>query len=401
VRSIAGLVAGLVAGLLAVGVIVSSCSSSAGPSSTAPLATTPAPLQLIIDHPDAPPGDTFEVFVCDVPLPTTDPLYGDLPLRISLDAGLIAAQMNYGVTAYFAALSKGLYKPHFTEGTTLAMSTDETHDQCVERALDRSSADAAAVMVVATAENLATDPGGWGRPGMPCDTTFCPAAQTRRAMYIGASDFFNSADPTGVIPVFSPLRDLIEHEIGHTLDLPHSGDVDDEHASALDLMSNSAAPRDGQPDRLDAQDTIAINRLAVGWLPESAVVVPVADGGLFELAPSTGGAGQRLLVLPIDDTRFLTVEYLRPQGYDDFLPAGGLAVHLIDQSPAACEHEAGGALCTGIDRRQIVLGSSAPHLKLLRNAESISTFEGWTITLLQDIGIDSSVAQVEVHRTDG
>ncbi len=391
---------------LGVCLIIAGCSSTststapptAPPTSTGAAPTFPKPLQLIVDHRKAPTDDTIEVFVCDVPVPTTDPLYGDLPLRLALSPQAIAEQLQ-GVSAYFMSISHGLYAPMFTAGSTLVMATDETHDHCVDRALDASAATAATALVVASAEDLSTRPGGWGKPGSPCPTDFCPASVTRRSVYVGASDFYG-AESGG-----RPLLDLIEHEIGHTLDLPHSGDVGDEHASALDLMSNSAAPRDVQPERVDAPDTIAIDRVALGWLPTAALAVAESGAkstsGTFGLRPSTGTAGLRLLVLPVDDTKFVTVEFLPTTGYDDHLPAAGIAVHLVDQSPEACGRAASAALCVGIDRKQIVLGSTAPHLQLLHLAESAMTVQGWTIRLVANITSTTDQAQVEVTPTDG
>ena len=359
-----------------------------------PLSAAPPGLHLVLDHARAPSTDTIEVFVCDVPSDTTDAIYGTMQLRLPLDPTTIAGQLESGVRPYFEQLSHGAYSPQFVPGSTLKMSAGESHDECVDRALDASEPTATTVLVVATAEHLATEPGGWGKPGEGCKVSACPASLTRRAVYVGASDFHPD---NGALP----LLDLIEHEIGHTLDLPHSGDAGDEHASALDMMSNSAAPRDTQPARKDAQDTLAINRLALGWLPRSSVAVAASAGGTFHLAPSSGAQGVRLLVLPVDDLRFITVEQLAATGLDDFLPAGGLAVHLIDESATACHASpSNNEPCTGVDRRQLTLGSAAPHLDLLSVSHETWHVEGWDITLQRAADNGRPEAQVAVTPTE-
>ncbi len=374
-------------------VCLAACSGgTSATSATIPPSLYPTGLQLVLDHRHAPTNDTVQVFVCAVPFPTNDPLYGTLPLRLTLDPAAIATTLEHNLRPYYEALSHGLYHPRFITGATLTMTSDETHTECVEHAIDASEPAVSVVFVVATAEHLDTEPGGWGRPGTACAQDFCPATATRRAVYVGASDFYPD---NGSVP----LLDLMEHELGHTLDLPHSGDpAVDEHASALDVMSNSAAPRDVQPDRRNAQDTIAVNRLALGWLPATDIAVASRHRHVFELDPSTGEAGLRLLVLPVDNDSFLTVEYLTKTGFDDFLPTSGITANFIDQTPAACHRPATSTEpCTGIDRLQTTLGSPKPYTDLLHTPGSSWSLKGWTITV-RSIG---ATAQVEVTATDG
>ena len=387
----------------AMALIAAGCGTDQPPS-TISADRAPVGLQRILGTRPPLAEDTFQVFVCDVPLDTTDPNFGDLPLRLSLDPATIANQMDVSVRPYFEQLSGDRYRPQFRAGDILAMTADETHDQCVERALDATDDDVTTAMVVANAENISTAAGGWGRPGEPCWFGLCPAAETRRAFFVGGSDFHPDWGDV-------PLLDLIEHEIGHTLDLPHSGDgatSENQHASALDVMSNSAAPRelaeaaDGAPTdlstvRKNGQDTLAINRLALGWLPADDISIVSTHGGRFNLSPSFGPAGLRLLVLPVHDETFLTVEYLTATGLDDFLPESGLAVHRIDQTSAACARASGdSAPCTGVKRAQITLGSPAPHVDLLDQVGDSWDLDGWSIEVVS-VG---DLLEVEVRPTE-
>jgi hypothetical protein len=339
----------------------------------------PAALQLLTSGPVPSATDTFEVWVCHVPDTTTDPIYLAGGGRLELTPDDVARRLDASVPEYFADLSSGTYRPRFVAGAELMLEPADDHQHCIDRALDRSTATADAVYVVADAEHGADQPGGLAQQGSPC---VCPASTSRRMVYVGASDFHADWGPT-------PAVDLTEHEIGHTLGLPHSTDghtagTDRQHAytSALDVMSNSAAPRDVDADRRHAPATIAANLLALGWLPTSAAAIIPPEGADITLIPS-----KEVAVVPLDAYRLLTVELLIPTGHDDHLPEAGVAVHLIDQSPAACGHT-DGAPCTGLERRQVVLGSAAPHTDLLTTGEHLDA-EGWRIEMM---GIDADGA---------
>jgi len=258
-------------------------------------------------------------------------------------------------------------------------ATDEPQ-ACVDNAIAASDGATHGVIAIADAEHNAGRPGGFANPGFACAAPPCPATATRRSAYVGASDF--SPDWGD-----QPPMDLIEHEIGHALGWPHSGydpSQPEPEQSALDVMSNSAAPREVMPNRRDAPDTLAINRLSAGWLPVSAVAVVTPTGSTVTLAPSNGTSGTRLAVISLDDDRFITVELLVADGFDDHLPASGVAVHLIEGS--------------GPTRTQTPLVGLAPYADLLAAGETLTSTgwrvavgDGWNVTV-QPVGALSTVS---------
>ena len=242
-------------------------------------------------------------------------------------------------------------------------ATDEPQ-ACVDKALALAGGDAHGVIAIADAEHNDTQPGGFANPGSDCATPPCLASATRRSAYVGASDFSPDWDD-------QPPMDLIEHEIGHALGWPHSGydpTLEEPHDSALDVMSNSAAPRATFPDRRDGPGTLAINLLAAGWLPSSAVAVVPSSGSTVTLAPSNGASGTRVAVVALDDHRFITVEVLTAEGFDDHLPASGVAVHLIDGD--------------GATRAQTPLVGPAPYDQLVVPGQTF-TAEGWSVAVAE------------------
>jgi hypothetical protein len=306
--------------------------------------------------------DPWEVFVCHIPSDTQSAVYAGLPLRMPLRPEALASVFNTKVTAYFNTLSRGAYRPDFVPGGEVTIAATDEPQSCADRALAAAGGQAHGVIVVADAEHNTGQPGGFGNPGSGCPAPPCNAATTRRSVYVGASDF--SADWGD-----QPPMDLVEHEIGHALGWPHSGydeSASEPNRSALDVMSNSAAPRDVNPVRRDAPDTLAINRLAAGWLPASAVAVVPASGGTVTLAPSNGPTGTRLAVIELDDRRFITIELLVAEGFDDHLPASGVAIHLVEGSDST--------------RTQTPLIGLPPYDDLLAVGEAFSG-HGWSISV--------------------
>jgi M6 family metalloprotease-like protein len=249
---------------------------------------------------------------------------------------------------------------------TLGIADDE--QDCVDKAIDGASDTAQAVLAVADAEHAPGQPGGMGSGGDPAAPEDAVAV-TRRYAYVGAADF-NRVTWGDSLPM-----DLVEHELGHTLGWVHSGlSADGAYLSGVDLMSNSAAPRDVDPTRRDGPDVLAIHRVLAGWLPMKDVKVAGDSGVGATLVPSTDSTGTRLIVLRVDDATFLTVEWRDDTQYDDHLPAAGVAVHRVVQRAGAVQ---------SIDP---VYGT-APFTDLVQPGATL-TVDGWAIDVAADGRVD-------------
>lgn len=302
--------------------------------------------------------DVVEVWVCHVPTGSTAKEFGGLPLRLALAPSPLAGLFQQQVSRYFDRVSHGAYTPSFVAGGEVSLALSDGSKECVESALAQASATAHVVLAVADAEQAPPAPGGVGSGGTvtPVRTA---VASTRRYAYVGGADFDRATWGD------NPPMDLVEHELGHTLGWVHSGvSSAGDYLSALDVMSNSAAPRDVNPDRRDAPDVLALHRVLAGWIPAADVVV--ADGAVTAtLAPGNGVDGMRLLVLPVDAAHFLTVEFVPNDGYNDHLPRAGVAVHRVSVADGAV-----------VDIEPLM--GDAPFTALLQPGDA-QVFDGWTV----------------------
>ncbi|WP_436697676.1 hypothetical protein [Nocardioides sp. BYT-33-1] len=332
--------------------------------------------------------DTIEVWVCTVPLDTQAPIYQPSALRLDLDPAVVAGQLDEPVRRWFATLSHGRYAPRFVAGGVLALGVAEGGDECLGRAQDRSRRTADAVLAVANAEHRADAHGGHGYAGAGCAPAAapCPASVSRRGAYVGASDFHPDWGP---LPAF----DLVEHELGHTLGWPHSGSPASEYDSALDVMSDSTAPRSAYPGERHAGGTLGVNLADAGWIPESDIVQAPRDGSVsaYRIERSAGPTGLRLLELPLTADRYLSVELLTADDLHRHLPESGIAITLVDASAAAC-----GTPCNRLRRRHVAQGHVPPYTDLLQAGEGPWSGHGWRVEV---DSIDDGTAVVTVtHR---
>ena len=315
-------------------------------------------------------SDPWEVVVCQIPQDTTDPIFDSNAVRLNLSSGDIVAELD-PVIAYFSRWSHGQYQPNFTAVDGVSISAEEKSDLCVERALDQASPTTRGVMVIANAQHSETAVGGWGRPGSPCEKN-CSAKSTRRAVYIGAADF---------MPFWTgnPPLDLVEHEMGHALDWPHSSTSVDNfgngvYDSDIDVMSNSAAPRDFNADMRNAPGPLGINLYLSHWLNDNNVALLENGTTSFDLvATSTDLAveGLRLVLVPLNNSTVVSVELLQASGDNQ---------HLLDDRVVIHQIESAGE--TGFDRRQTVLDAD------------LQSGESWS-----DGKVDISVKQVKTNHS--
>lgn len=330
--------------------------------------------------------DPWEVVVCHIPIFTSDEIFEPTSERMTLSSSEIVKRLT-PVVSYFKRHSYARYQPVFSAGPDVTISDTETSEDCVERALDQSGPEVRGVMVVADAEHGADEFSGSGTPGVGC-TTSCSARKTRRSVYIGAGDFMDYWNGD------SPL-DLVEHEIGHALDWPHSttsasNSGQELYDSALDVMSDSSAPRMIISTKRHGPGTLAINLYAARWFDDEHLQILDTSRRMNTkvqlLATDTDVSimGTRFVVIADGVDSFLTGELIAARGDNAHLEFDAVAIHRITVTGTS-----------GVDRQQLVVkGAMREGEKWATSAISIEV-----LSIGSDDGDITAEIEVTIKKT--
>lgn len=276
--------------------------------------------------------DRVAVWLCDVPAATTSSEYVDTAV-VSGTAAMAATWANANVSSYYVGVSGGRYRATFEARGTIALDAGDGTYECLDEAEARTGAPYTNVLAVSNRD----DGGGFAGPGtifdnpaVDFDRLADPPSETGRGIYLGGGSVFDLASPT-----------IAVHELGHTLLWPHSYLGPWEYDNAIDMMSGDPAEGLCESDFFRwpcvAQNTIAFNRLAAGWIDDDEVRVHRSGSSEITLAaPADGGVQLIAAPDPYDPTALMTIEARPRTGNDRYLDAEGVAIHVIDQRPSAC-----------------------------------------------------------------
>ena len=276
--------------------------------------------------------DRVAVWLCAVPSNTSADEYVD-EVTVAGTSGGAANWANANVSSYYATVSQGRYTVTFeAQGTISLGATDGTFD-CLDEAEARTGSPFTNVLAVSNR----SDGGGFAGPGtiydnpqFDYDRLLDPPSETGRGIYLGGGSVFDLASPT-----------IAVHELGHTLLWPHSYLGPWEYDNAIDMMSGDPTSGLCESDFYRwpcvAQNTLAFNRLAAGWIDDDEVRLHRSGTSEITLSAPMQGGVQLLAIPDPDDPRALmTLEARTRTGNDRYLDAEGVVVHLIDQRPSAC-----------------------------------------------------------------
>jgi hypothetical protein len=323
--------------------------------------TTPTPVPAPTPTPDAGPlvlaqsalrlhslgVDRWDVWVC-----------GDV--TDGSTAAAATAALDAQVVPFYAWMSGGRYQPQFRARGTLA-GTDTT--ACKAQALASSAGRDGALI-------LNTDRVQAGADACVDDlTTLDPCAG--RPTVLPANDRIAWLAPDDLLGA-DPHISTAVHELGHTLTWPHSftgrlhvtymgADTPIEYDDPFDVMGYERLWGTGswiapQTGTFTPKATQAFNRIAAGWVPQTAIATQDAAQQTYALGP-LDESGTQVAIIPTADPRaYLTLEARVPEP-DDPVPGAGIVVHAIDQRPAACDTDALVAGCWADNVRE----SPAPN----------------------------------------
>ncbi len=273
---------------------------------------------------------------------------------------------------YFDDLSGGLYEPVFVAGGTIAGD-----ENCLNGFISGSYSPVGSpegLLVV----NTVTGSGGYASPGTICIDSNPDCG------WIG-STFPDNRRYTVLGEAVLAFDSVIAHEIGHTLQWPHSnsGTLDPggdpyEYDNPLDLMSGNATTNGWTEP--DPYATLSYSRFQSGWVEDFDVVI--ASGGVqtMTLQPHDV-AGKQLFVIPTTQQGRFYVFGARVTSTYDPIPSAWQGVEVYEVDHYCDDGAFGGGICPGIFRAHTQQPPSHDDVgHVLQVGESI-TLEGIAVTV--------------------
>ncbi len=119
----------------------------------------------------------------------------------------------------------------------------------------------------------------------------------------------------------------LPHELGHAMSLVDLASLKPEHSywnsyvGDFSLMGNIAAP---------AREYFGWERWQLGWVEDSQVVCAGPASLEAALTPIERAGGNKIVVVPVTETRAVVVESRHPEGFDERLSGSGLLVYVVN-----------------------------------------------------------------------
>ena len=269
--------------------------------------------------------DAWEVWLCTVP--------GHTP---TLNLQTVVADLNAKITPYFAWLSDNRYTPTFVAGGTV--NSNQSLDfgapeepfatDCQSRARSASDGGQNGALIVVDAPFDA----GYGTAGGVCPEEPFTGCTTEYPGNFREAVVARSTVAT-VNPYEAPQWITVAHEIGHTLNMPHSysGLTIDPNTNTVNRYDNPMDMLSGAYHTDDPIGTHAYNRYAAGWIDPSRVRIHTDGIADFQLSAIGSTTALGMVVLPsLDPGRFFVLDARRRTSYDTDLPRSGVEIHEID-----------------------------------------------------------------------
>jgi hypothetical protein len=297
---------------------------------------------------------------------------------VSTSPSDLVAALEAATVDYYGAISGGRYTPSFSEGGSIASSS------CLNGFLSGANPTVGTPEGVLIVDDITN--GGYASPGTTCtgSGTNCPSIGTSfpnngRYLVIGEDVLLDYAS-------------VAAHELGHTLQWPHSysGVSGSDYDNPIDVMSGNSRELGRRITEPDPYSTLSFNRYQSGWVTASEVVVADGSDQSLTLQPFDAAGTQLLAVKTATTGQFYAFGTRRNSSFDPIPVAWeGVEVYFVDH---LCDESAFGGICPGIWREHLQEPPGAHQLvHVLTPGESIN-LEGLTIEVVGSVGTGYTIA---------